>query len=127
MYTQCFTNGKGAGRKQGLGGRGNNPTHLENVASNWSYPGQFYYSRKDKTIGYIPRPGETAADLEATATTATQQQILVVNGSKNLQFKGVHFEYATWLGASGNAGFIDTQVTLSCHRRRRRRHRRRRC
>ena len=38
-YSQCFNNGKGPGRQ---GKRGQNPTHLENVASNFSFPGQFY-------------------------------------------------------------------------------------
>jgi hypothetical protein len=61
------------------------------------------------SIGYLPRLGETAATLESTATTATAQHILVVNGSKNLRWEGVRFEYATWLGASGPQGFVDTQ------------------
>lgn len=38
-YSQCFNNGKGPGRQ---GKRGQNPTHLENVESNFSFPGQFY-------------------------------------------------------------------------------------
>ena len=61
------------------------------------------------SIGYIPRPGETTATLEATAVTATEEMLLIVNGSRNLRWEGVGFEYATWLGASGPQGFVDTQ------------------
>ena len=53
-YAQCFNNGKGPGR---TGYRGMNPTHLENVDSNWTQPGQFYYDRKHATIGYTPPRG----------------------------------------------------------------------
>ena len=60
-YAQCFNDGKGPGR---TGLRGQNPTHIENVEANWTQPGQFYYDRAGATIGYIPRPGETLADLE---------------------------------------------------------------
>jgi hypothetical protein len=90
------------------------PTHLENVASSWTQPGQFYYDRAGGSIGYIPRAGETLADLEASATTATVQELLIVNNTKNLRWEGVRFEYATWLGASESTGFIDTQSAYLC-------------
>ena len=32
-----------------------------------------------------------------------------VAGTQNLRFEGIRFEYATWLGASGPQGFVDTQ------------------
>jgi hypothetical protein len=110
-YAQCFNNGKGPGRQ---GKRGQNPTHIENVASNFSYPGQFYYDRAKGSIGYILRDGETVADLEATATTATQQELLIVNNTANLRWENVQFEYATWLGASEATGYIDTQSAYLC-------------
>ena len=47
------------------------PTALENLGTNWTQPGQFYYDRAAASIGYIPREGESVAMLEATATTAT--------------------------------------------------------
>ena len=85
------------------------PTAIENLASNWTQPGEFYYDRAAGSIGYIPRSGENIATLEATATTATAQYILVVNSTRNLVWEGVRFEYATWLGANGPQGFVDTQ------------------
>lgn len=54
-YLQCFNNGQGGDK----GPRGRNPTSLENVASNFTQPGQFYYDRAGATISYIPRAGET--------------------------------------------------------------------
>lgn len=110
-YQQCFNNGNGPGRQSK---RGMNPTMLENVASNWTYPGQFYYDRAQATMGYIPRKDETIAMIEASATTSIAEQLLVINGTKNLQWEGVNFEYATWLGASSNRGYVDTQSAYLC-------------
>lgn len=52
--------------------------------------------------------------LEATATTATTQELLVINHTQNVRWVGVRFEYATWLGASGNKGVVDTQSGYLC-------------
>jgi hypothetical protein len=41
---------------------------------------------------YILRAGETVAMLEATATTATAQELLVVNHTRNIHWEGVTFE-----------------------------------
>ena len=71
-----------------------NPTTIENVESNFSYPGQFYYDRAGGVISYIPRSGETASDLEATATTAVVEELLVVKDVKNMKWEDVSFEYA---------------------------------
>ena len=68
------------------------PTHLENLATNWTQPGQWYYDRKAATIGYIPRAGESAATLAATATTASTEVILAVKHTQNLRWEGVRFE-----------------------------------
>jgi hypothetical protein len=96
-------------------GRGQRDTHsyiipAYTIHHTLSEPGQFYYDRQGGTIAYIPREGETAATLEATATTATAQLILAVNNTKNIIFDGTAFQYATWLGAGGPKGFVDTQV-----------------
>ena len=91
-----------------------NPTTIENVLSNFTQPGQFYYDRAAATISYIPRPGETVDILEDTATTATQQELLLINGSSNVQWENVRFEFATWLGASGPKGYVDTQSAYLC-------------
>lgn len=110
-YAQCFNNGKGPGR---TGARGNNPTSIENVAENFTQPGQWYYDRAEAQIWYLPRAGETAAMLEATATTATQQELLTVTGTQNLRFEGIQYAWASWLGASGPKGYIDTQSAYLC-------------
>eukprot|EP01047_Picozoa_sp_COSAG01_P100094 COSAG01_NODE_30001_length_625_cov_1.155894_2_plen_161_part_01 len=67
------------------------------------------------TVYYVLlRVGETAATVEATATTATQQELVVVSHTQNLRFVGIRYEYATWLGASGPRGYIDTQSAYLC-------------
>lgn len=87
------------------------PTSIENLfdPKNFSAPGTFYYHRAEGTITYQPRPGETAATLAATATTATTEQLLIANNTKNLRWEHVKFQYATSLHASGDRGFVDTQ------------------
>lgn len=85
------------------------PTALENLGTNWTQPGQWYYDRSAGNIGYIPRAGETVETVEATATTATAETILRVEHTQNLRWEGVQFEYATYLGTSGSQGFVDTQ------------------
>ena len=87
------------------------PTSIENLfdAKNFTATGTFYYDRSAGTITYQPRPGETAATLAASAITATTEQLLVVNRTKNLVFSHTKFQYATSLHASGDRGFVDTQ------------------
>ena len=99
-WPSCFVNGD---RSAGPWTRGRYPVSIENVVANWSHPGQFYYDRAGGSIGYIPRAGETAASIEAAATTATVEEILVVNGSQHVRFENVKFNFATWSGSSGNA------------------------
>ena len=99
-WPSCFVNGD---RSAGPWTRGRYPVSIENVVANWSHPGQFYYDRAGGSIGYIPRAGETAASIEAAATTATVEEILVVNGSQHVRFENVKFNFATWSGSSGYA------------------------
>ena len=105
-----------AGNCRGEQCRGRNPTSIENVGLNKTdnTPGHWYYDRKAATISYIPRAGETAATLEATATTATQQELVSLTGTKNVKWEGVHFAYGSWLDASGPKGYIDTQSGYQC-------------
>lgn len=72
------------------------------------------YDRGAGTIGYIPRAGETLATIEATATTATVEELLVLNGTTNVRFEGVRFRYATWSGSSGPKGYVDIQSAYLC-------------
>ena len=87
------------------------PTSIENIfdPKNFTLEGTFYYDRAGGTITYKPRAGETTEILEKTATTATAEAILVVNNTRNVQWSGVQFSYATSLHASGPRGFVDTQ------------------
>lgn len=110
-WPSCFVNGDSSA---GPWTRGRFPTTIENVEGNWSHPGQFYYDRAAARIGYIPRQGETAATVEATATTATVEELLVLNGTRNVKWEGVHFHFATWSGSSGQQGYVDIQSAYLC-------------
>ena len=101
---------------QGWGGKKTgaaplNPTSIENlfVPGKFATPGTFYYDRARATITYLPRAGETAATLEATATTATVEMLLAVNNTKNMVWQDTQFQYSTSLHASGDRGYVDTQ------------------
>lgn len=110
-WPSCFVNGDASA---GPWTRGRFPVTIENVATNWSFPGQFYYDRAHAAIGYIPRPGETLDSVEASATIATVEELLLVNRTKNVRWEGVSFEFATWSGSSGNAGYVDIQSGYLC-------------
>ena len=43
------------------------PYYIENVLTNLTQPGQWYYHRANASIIYMPRPGETAASVAASA------------------------------------------------------------
>ena len=62
----------------------------------------------------MPRLGETAATLEASATTATQQALVTLTSTNNVKWEGVQFAYGSWLDASGSKGYIDTQSGYQC-------------
>ena len=110
-WPSCFVNGD---ESAGPWTRGRFPVTIENVDSNWTAPGQMYYDRANAAIGYIPRAGESLASIEATATTAVGEELLVINGSRNIRWESVKFHYATWKGASGNAGYVDIQSGYLC-------------
>ena len=52
--------------------------------------------------------------MEATATTATVEELLVLNGTVDVRWEGVHFSYATWSGSSGPGGYVDIQSAYLC-------------
>ena len=45
----------------------------------------------------------------AAAGRGTIQMLVALDGAKNMAWEGVSFQYATWAGASGPKGFVDTQ------------------
>ena len=70
-----------------------------------------YHDVAARTVEYRLGPGETAVSLRAqnASFTATQTLLVDVDGAANLHWEHVHFHYASWLGASAGAGYVDMQ------------------
>lgn len=75
-----------------------NPTRLENDLSFLRDPGTFVVDRSrdgQHTLYYKPRPGETPDNTHVEAPTL--QQLITLQGARDLTFRGVTFTKATWL------------------------------
>jgi hypothetical protein len=85
---------------------------VENAFELLNKPGQWYLDRTANYVYYIPREGE---DL-SKAVLARLEKLVDAHGSgssqriHNLQFRGLTFEYATWLFPSGDQGYADNQT-----------------
>ncbi len=81
------------------------PAFVENAFELLGTPGEWYFDRPAHRLYYTPRPGEDmpGADVEA----AVAQGFVAGNGSSDrpitgLVFKGIRFEYTTWLKLPGD-------------------------
>ena len=87
---------------------------VENAFELLTQPGQWYLDRSENFVYYIPRAGEDMA--KSNVVLAKLEKLLDVHGSSsserihNLQFKGLTFEYATWMFPSGDQGYADNQT-----------------
>jgi hypothetical protein len=115
-YHRLYYYGQGWGGKP-EGAPPKNPTSIENLfdPANFSAPGTFYHDKANGTILYVPRTGETAATLDATAITTITEQLVIANHTHNLRWENVQFQYATSLHTSGERGFVDTQSGYLYH------------
>jgi hypothetical protein len=82
-------------------------TSLENAYAFLAEPGDFYLDTTAATLYYIPRAGEDLST--ATVIAARTEQLLVMDGTKNLSLEGLTFAYATWL-APNTTGFPEIQA-----------------
>ena len=89
------------------------PAWIENTLANFSTPGTWYFDRQDASILYIPRSGEDPETIAASAYTSVEETILLVNGTRNLEWSGVAFEHATWFVPNSRRGFVDWQAGYS--------------
>src|SRR5581483_10731477 len=92
---------------------GKQPAYIENAYELLGTPGQWYLDRSERTIYYVPRPGEdlSKADVEVPVLEA----LVVGRGDAqhrvhNIIFSGLQFSYATWLFPSTGEGFSEIQA-----------------
>jgi hypothetical protein len=77
-------------------------------------PGEWFQDQKNGKIYYWPREGENLS--QAICTAPVLENIVQIEGSLDnpvsyIQFKGIHFEHASWLRPS-NAGHVPLQAGM---------------
>ena len=90
-------------------------TRFENAYEFLTEEGQWYLDRTAGWLYYIPRAGEdiSSADVELPVVeTLIQGTGSLQHPIKNIQFKGLTFAYATWLGPSSSNGYVADQSSF---------------
>jgi hypothetical protein len=87
-------------------------TWFENAYEFLNGPNGWYLNSRAGRLYYIPPAGQQLARADVELPVA--QSLLEIRGSlrrpvSNIRFRGVRFEYATWLGPSGPNGYADDQ------------------
>jgi hypothetical protein len=89
------------------------PAYVENAAELLDEPGEWYLDRTAHTVYYRPRPGFLPwfADVELPAL----EKLIDARGTAqapihDIAFRGLRFEYATWLTPSSPEGFSEIQA-----------------
>jgi hypothetical protein len=92
---------------------GRQPAYLENAYELLDQPGEWYLDRSAHTIYYMPRTGEDLrhADVEVPAL----EKLVDGQGTaqapiRDLAFRNLGFQYATWLTPSSPEGFSEIQA-----------------
>jgi Fibronectin type III domain len=92
---------------------GKKPAYVENAFELLDTPGEWYLDRGSRTFYYLPRPGEDLrhADVEAPVL----EKLVDARGTAqapvhDVAFRGLRWEYATWLTPSSPEGFSEIQA-----------------
>jgi hypothetical protein len=87
-------------------------TWFENAFEFLDEPGEWYLNKHTGWLYYIPRQGE---DLATADVELPLLEFLVIGRGKidrpvaNIRFEGLTFSHATWLGSSGDSGYVADQ------------------
>lgn len=87
---------------------------IENAFELLSAPGQWYMDRSTGFVYYIPLPSQDMS--RAAVILPVTECLLDASGADfqhplhHVQFKGITFAHATWLGPSGDQGYADNQT-----------------
>lgn len=90
-------------------------TRFENAYQFLTEAGQWYLDQTNGWLYYIPLPGEDIhkAHFELPLVETLIQGTGTLHAPiQNIQFKGLTFSYATWLGPSSNNGYIADQSSF---------------
>ncbi len=74
--------------------------YFENAPELLDFPGEWYLDRTSGVLSYIPREGEDMQSAKVVAPVL--ERLIEVTGTadrpvRNVHFKGLQFQYATWL------------------------------
>ena len=85
-------------------------TRFENAYEFLTSEGQWYLDQRGGWLYYIPRAGEdlSSADVELPVI----ETLIQGRHIKNIQFKGLNFAYATWLGPNSKNGYVADQSSF---------------
>lgn len=87
------------------------PAYLENAFELLDQPGEWYLDRSAHTVYYMPRPGEIPWDVEMPGVEKlVDGQGTAQNPVHDIAFRGINFEYATWMTPSSPEGFSEIQA-----------------
>jgi beta-glucuronidase len=75
-------------------------------------PGQFVYDSADRTVSYLPLPGQDMRRAEAVAPAA-ERLVTVEPGAHDLVLRGLALEHTAWDQPSGPDGYAGTQAGLT--------------
>ena len=87
------------------------PTAIENAVELLDEPGEWFQSERRGRIYYIPRLGQRMED--ATVIAPRLERLVRGQGVHDVDFRGLGFEHATWLGPSGPQGFAEAQANFT--------------
>src|SRR5208282_4074496 len=93
------------------------PTYMQNAYEFLEQPGaagEWYLDHTAGMLYYVPLAGQNVQNSQVVAPTL--QTLLQGVGTlaapiHNVQFQGLTFEYAGWLGPTTQGGFVDFQAT----------------
>ena len=86
------------------------PAFVENVREHLLTPGEFYYDRARAEVLYVPRSDADAALLEREAFLAVEETLMRLDGASNQVFRGLTFEFGTWLRPMQGGGYVEQQA-----------------
>ncbi|HEV3029164.1 MAG TPA: right-handed parallel beta-helix repeat-containing protein [Planctomycetota bacterium] len=81
---------------------------VENSLDFLDAPGEWYLDKKTGVLSYKPLAGEDPARVVAIAPAL--QQIVRIEGARQLRFEGITFSHADW--SIGPKGFSDSQAAI---------------